>query len=392
MQSILDNDLYKFTMQAAALERYPDAVAQYRFFDRRPIFMNEMAQAHLQDSIERASTLSLSESEKQWLSEATPFLKPHYIEYLANYQFDPDEITLTFTSEGRPQITIDGPWHRTILWEVPLMAMISDSYFKHVDTEWTTLGQIELIRTKAELLSNPACPFADFGTRRRRDYESQLRIVEELVNLSNMTNSSSFSKLAFVGTSNVHLAHRCGIRSIGTMAHEWIMAHCELAGLRHANRFALEAWAKVYGGNLGIALTDTYGTKAFWEDFSPFLAKLYDGVRHDSGCPFEFIEQTLKCYTNLRIDPATKTIVFSDGLNPELAQQISTACAGKIRCSFGIGTNLTNDYGPSSKALNMVIKLWALNGHPVCKLGDGSGKSTGDPKAVEFAKWTFGID
>jgi len=178
------------------------------------------------------------------------------------------------------------------------------------------------------------------------------------------------------------------VKPIGTMAHEWIMGVSALEGLRHANRFALHKWKDVYKADLGIALTDTFGSDAFWEDFDLELAKVYDGVRHDSGDPLIFGEMAIKHYESLGIDPKSKTIVFSDGLNVDKALEIQKFFEGRIKTSYGIGTHFTNDF--ETPALSMVIKLRSIDGIPVVKLSDESGKETGDERALEIANWTFG--
>jgi nicotinate phosphoribosyltransferase len=170
------------------------------------------------------------------------------------------------------------------------------------------------------------------------------------------------------------------------MAHEWIMAHMYLDSIRHCNRAALLAWQEVFKGSLGIALTDTIGSPAFFADFDKCLARSYDGIRQDSGDPFEFADRAIKHYESVGIDPASKTIIFSDSLNVEKAIAIKEYCGDRIKCAFGIGTNLSNDY-PNSPALNIVIKLWSINGVPVVKLSDSPGKTMGDPEAVKVTNW-----
>ena len=378
VKSVLDTDLYKFTMQQAVLELYPDDEVEYRFTNRQPAdkFTPEFFCA-LQDAISQMGELRLEDKEAEFLSNI-PFLKPHYIAYLKDYRFNSNEVSCELTQDQDLSISIRGPWHRTILWEVPLMATISELYFQYCDTDWSHTGQDSRILAKGQSLYEADCRWADFGTRRRRCYDTQATVV------SNMTRYRPH----FVGTSNVHLAQRFKVAPIGTMAHEWIMGISILEGLRHANRFALQAWKKVYKGNLGIALTDTYGSTAFWNDFDSVLARLYDGVRHDSGCPFDFAVDTVRHYTSKRIDSETKSIVFSDSLDVEKAIKLQKHCRGKIRCSFGIGTHFTNDF-PGSNALNMVIKLWSINNIPVVKLGDGKGKSQGKADAVSIANHMF---
>jgi len=378
LKSILDTDLYKLTMQQAVLEKYPDAHAVYTFTNRRKSDkFPDKFEDYLVSGLMALTKVALSPGEATWLATACPWLKSSYIEYLRNYRFNSSELFLKVRNDDLT-ITINGPWHRTILWEVPMMAIISELYFQHVVTDWTHEGQEEKIAKKGELFKAEQIRWSDFGTRRRRSYKSQDRVV-------NIFKGNPF----FSGTSNVHLAHKYTVRPIGTMAHEWIMGHAALCGLRYANRYALRAWNDVYHGNLGIALTDTYGTPAFYKDFDGVLARLYDGVRHDSGSPFEFADAAVAHYKSLNINPAHKTIVFSDSLDPPLAVQLAQRCRQLgINAVFGIGTNLTNDYD-SGKPLNIVIKLRSLNGVEVVKLSDDLNKATGDNDAVRVAKWTF---
>jgi len=402
LRSILDTDLYKLTMQQAVLEKYPQAEAVYHFTNRNKTPFPGSFEDQLVGSLMAMGKLSLSPGEATWLHEACPWLKPGYIEYLRNYRFHSSDLLLK-VSDGDLRIKIAGPWHRTILWEVPLMAVISELYFKLVETGWEDDKQEEKIIKKGELFQAENVTFSDFGTRRRRSYESQDRVVRLMKKYS-----------VFSGTSNVHLAHKHGVKPIGTMAHEWIMAHAAISSQRFANRYALNAWNDVYRGDLGIALTDTYGTRyalnawndvyrgdlgialtdtygteAFYKDFDGVLARLYDGVRHDSANPFEFAERAVKHYKSLGMDPAQKIVVFSDSLDPMLAVQLTQLCRKLgIRSACGIGTNLTNDYD-IGKPLNMVIKLRSLNGIEVVKLSDDLRKATGDKDAVRVAKWTF---
>ncbi len=373
--SLIDNDLYKFTMQHAVLALYPDAEVSYEFINRRPSDrFNDEFFAVLLEAIGEMADLQLQRDEQTFLERRCPYLKPAYLEHLAGYRYDPSEVDARLDDGGALSITIRGPWHRTILWEVPLLALISELHGRHVDTGWTEQGQLDKIRAKSRTLQQAGCALADFGTRRRRSFAIQDLVVGVLCD-----------NPGFVGTSNVHLAHRHGVQPIGTMAHEWVMAHAVLADLRHVNRRALEAWRKVYRGQLGVALTDTYTTGIFLDDFDAHFARLYDGVRQDSGCPLEFADRIIEHYVKLGIDPATKTIVFSDGLDAEMAVELKRYCGERIRCAFGIGTNLTNDFA-GSDALNIVIKLATINRAPVVKLTDDAAKATGQPDALHATK------
>ena len=380
IRSLLDTDLYKLTMQKAVLENFPNIPVEYKFSDRRKegLFNRDFIEAFYTE-LEHISTLRLSKDEASWLKHSIPFLKTNgYIEWLQNFRPNPSRIKAALT-DGNLDLDIkDGAtWDQEIWWEVSLMAMISELYFIHCDKDWVfdREFQIRQIHEKAKILKN--CFFSDFGTRRRRCYDIQDLIVGELKQYPN-----------FNGTSNVHLAHKHGVKAIGTMAHEWVMGVSALESLRHANRYALRIWNDTFKGDLGIALPDTFGSTAFFEDFDGNLSRVFDGVRHDSADPDEFGHKAIAHYKSLNIYPPSKMVVFSDGLTCPEAARLEEVFRGKIRTGFGIGTNLTNDF-PGSKPLNMVIKLHKINGVYVVKLSDTPSKSIGDNDALRVVNWTF---
>jgi len=377
--SLLDNDLYKFTMQHAVLDNYPGRSVEYRFNDRRPEGrFNEAFLAGFRRELARMSEMRVSDEEIAFVKERMPFLtRPDYLSYLREYRFDPDEVSAEVGADGNLSLAINGKWGRTILWEVPLLAIISEQYFLHCDTDWSMDGQQELAERKSKRLSDAGLKFADFGTRRRRNSDVQELFIK-----------TAAGTPGFVGTSNVHFARLCDTKPIGTMAHEWIMGVSGLDSLRRSNREALKRWAHTFRGNLGIALSDTFGTEAFFEDFSGELSRLYDGVRHDSGDPFEFGEKVIGHYQKLGVKPEYKSIVFSDSLNVDKAEEIKNYFEGRINVSFGIGTHFTNDFA-GSKALNIVIKMWSVDGVPVVKISDEPNKAQGDADALRVARWTF---
>jgi nicotinate phosphoribosyltransferase len=272
---------------------------------------------------------------------------------------------------------------------VPLLSLISEAYFKFVDKDWTYEGQVDKAKAKGDALLTAGCVFSEFGTRRRRDYKTQDLVLQGLITAQKETQSHSTGKLA--GTSNVHFAARYGLNPIGTVAHEWFMGTAAISGdYLHANRLALVKWREVYGDALGIALTDTFSTEAFLKDFTADLASVYAGVRQDSGSPERFAERIVQHYRQHGIDPATKSIVFSDSLNIERCIALQAMCRKLgIACSFGVGTFLTNDYvtkssGEKSPAMNIVIKLNSAAGHPAVKISDDVSKHTGD--SAELAR------
>jgi nicotinate phosphoribosyltransferase len=328
--------------------------------------------------------LTLQESQAKFLGkECGGYLKPAYIDLLKSYRYDSSEIEIT-QNGGELILTITGYWYRTILWEVPILALISELYFQmtgepiHSRKERLT-NNIE----KGTKFSKNDVKLADFGTRRRYSYVNHLEVLQDLSSV--FDNGTQF----LVGTSNVHIAMVTGIKPIGTHAHEWISGIAALKGYSHANKNMMDDWIKVYQGKLGIALTDTFGLDAFLKDFDTFYAKLFDGVRHDSGNPFKFTEKIVDHYKHLGIDPISKTIVFSDSLNVDLAIELKKYCKHiGIECSFGIGTHLTNDVG--IKALNIVIKMVSINNRHVIKLSDVLGKHTGDSETIALVKRIIG--
>jgi len=388
IKSLLDQDLYKFSMQQAVLELFPEAVVKYRFMNRGEQRFTEEFLSELKNQIYNfLPELKLTEEEYLWSSNTIPYFKPQFLEYLKNYRFNPEEIsTLELDEENNLKLEISGYWRSCILWEVVLMALISEIYFKTINTNWGYDYQKEKAYDKVRYLSLNDCVFSDFGTRRRRSFRSQNIAVDTFSKypgelIANMPST-------FVGTSNVYLAKKYEVKPIGTMSHEWVMGNSVLEGLRNANYFALHNWVRVYNCDLGIALPDNFGLDAFLRNFNKRLARLYDGVRHDSGNPYKFADKIINHYNDLKIDPLSKTLVFSNALTVKKAAEIRKYCDKKIKCAFGIGTFITNDFD-NNPPLNMVIKMWECNDIPVIKLSDDIGKECGEENAIKVAKWTF---
>lgn len=380
LKSILDNDFYKITMQNAVVKLFPSEKVKYSFINRGKHHFPKGFDEELRKSVNAMAEMKLTKEEKEYLRNTCPYLDLPYLDFLAGYQYDPSEVQIVQT-ENDLEVTIVGEWYRTILWEVPLLALISELHYVmngiERDSDETVIRNT---LEKAEELDNLGVKFAEFGTRRRHSYKVHDLVVDALTQ-----NKSS----KFTGSSNVHFAMKYGVKPIGTHAHEWFMFHAAEYGFKMANALSLEHWVDVYRGDLGVALSDTYTTEVFFQQFDKKFAKLFDGVRHDSGDPIEFAEKTIAHYEQNGINPLFKYIIFSDGLNLEKVAEITHACRGKIGISFGIGTNLTNDVGV--KPMNIVMKLIAaqsVNGDwiPTVKLSDEHGKYTGDPKMIELAK------
>jgi len=378
MQSLLDNDLYKFSMQQAVWKLYPDAIVQYRFVNRGNTEFPQGFAERLRALVCDMSLIKLLPYEYNYL-KSFPYFSETYLEFLKNFKLYPTDVFIE-QNNGDLIIEISGPWYQTILWEVPLMAAISELYFNMTGQRITTKEEID--SEKANILHHHRIKYADFGTRRRFSFANHKRVVNIFKNYQN-----------FLGTSNVLLAMHNDIKPIGTMAHEWYSFHPAKYGYKLANKIALDKWVDVYNGQLGIALPDTFTTDVFLKTFDSYYARLFDGVRQDSGDPIEFGNKMIKHYNALGINPKEKTIVFSDSLDIYKCFEINEQFKDKVKVVFGIGTNLTNDVGV--KPLNMVIKLFHCfdkgDGGPCIKLSDTPGKHTGDEEEINLCKKTLKI-
>lgn len=378
--SILDNDFYKFTMQCAVVKLFPNVKAHYKFINRGEHKFPEGFAEAMRLSVMQMADLKLTKSEKKFLKDQCPYLNPAYIDFLEGYRYDPSEVHIEQHGEDL-EVYISGYWYRSILWEVPLLAMISELYYKLTDaTHWEDEKIVDNTIDKIKLYNELEVPFAEFGTRRRHSYK-----VHDLV----MKTLKNNQKRSFIGSSNVHFAMKYQVKPIGTHAHEWFMFHAAEYGYKMANAMSLEHWVDVFRGDLGVALSDTYTTEVFFKHFDTKFAKLFDGVRHDSGDPVEFANKTIEHYKKHGINPLYKYIIFSDGLNPKKVLAITEATKGRIGISFGIGTNLTNDVG--LRPMNIVIKLTEVltsdnDWVPTLKLSDEPNKHTGNSRSIELAK------
>ncbi|MBF5026808.1 nicotinate phosphoribosyltransferase [Planobacterium oryzisoli] len=380
LNSILDNDFYKITMQNAVVKLFPTQRVKYEFINRGNHHFPEGFGEKLQHSVAAMAQLCLTKEEKIYLQKTCPYLELPYLDFLEGFRYDPSEVLIQQVGNDL-QVSVEGYWYRTILWEVPLLALISELHYElnHLERDTNTTVAHTTIE-KAQKLNSLGVTFAEFGTRRRHSYKVHDLVVHSLTQASD-------SK--FIGSSNVHFAMKYGIKPIGTHAHEWFMFHGAQYGFKMANEVALEHWVDVYRGDLGVALSDTYTTEVFFRQFDKKFAKLFDGVRHDSGDPLEFADKTIAHYKSHGINPLFKYIIFSDGLNLAKVEEITHYCRDKIGISFGIGTNLTNDVG--LQPMNIVMKLYGVqadNGDwlPTIKLSDEKGKYTGDPTMIKLAK------
>ncbi|NDW18948.1 nicotinate phosphoribosyltransferase [Dysgonomonas sp. 216] len=379
-----DNDLYKFSVMMAIQKLYPWSYVKYEFINRGNTEFPKGFDKRLREEVNQMAKLKMTKAEKTFITKRCYFFDPAFIDFLEGYQYDPSEVSIS-QKDGVLNVSVEGYWYRTVLWEVPLMGLISELYFQMLGVE---PKDIETKATdKAKRMSELKADYSEFGTRRRFSFDVQDKVVAKL-----KEHSGDF----FKGTSNVYLAMKHNTTPIGTLPHEWFMYHGALFGYRSANTKALEAWVDVFQGSLGIALTDTYTTDSFFSSFSLKEAKLFDGVRCDSGDPLAFADKTICFYEENRIDPIAKTIVFSDSLDLNEVKRIKQYVNNRIHDTYGIGTFFTNDVG--AKPLNIVIKLTDVKSnikaeyHKAVKISDDLGKNTGDKKEIEICKLTLGLE
>ncbi|HEX2955750.1 MAG TPA: nicotinate phosphoribosyltransferase [Chitinispirillaceae bacterium] len=385
ISSILDTDLYKLTMQQAVIAQFPFEIVRYELIIRTVREFPDHFADLLKQEVESMSELTITPEEIHFLKETCYFFKPPYLDFLKGYQFDPNEVRIKQRGNSITLI-VEGYWYRTILWEIPLMALISELFFKLTKPQTLPEPQLDTLnKTKIERLEHMGARFSDFGTRRRFSIKNHERVVAACV---------MYAPTCFSGTSNPYLAMKYNCKAIGTQAHEWYMGIAALYGYTNANQIGMEKWVDVYQGDLGVALTDTFTTNVFFNEFSTKYAKLFDGIRQDSGDPIAFALNAINHYEKLRIDPMSKIIVFSDSLDIDRVEQINKFCNGKIKATYGIGTHLTNDVG--TRPLNMVIKMVSIKiGQtwvPTVKLSDDHNKYTGSAEAISTCKKILRID
>ena len=393
IRSLLDTDLYKFTMLQVVLHKFPQTHSVYHFRCRN-LEQTEYPLVdilpELEQQLDLLCELKFKEDELTYL-RSLRFIKSDFVDYLELFQLKRRFIKAGVDSEGRLDIWVEGPMVQAMMFEIFVLAIVNELYFKRIrsdavleEGERRLIAKIALMQDYQRQQNPEDPPFlvSDFGTRRRYSFEWQKHVVQE------------FHKAVpdiFRGTSNVLLAKELNIIPIGTMAHEFLQAFQALdVRLRDFQKSALETWVQEYRGDLGIALTDVVGMDAFLLDFDLYFAKLFDGLRHDSGDPYEWGDKAYEHYKKLKIDSKTKMLTFSDGLNVEKAWQLHQYFKDRFQVSFGIGTNLTNDMGQTP--LNIVLKLVECNGQSVAKISDSPGKTmTDNDTFLAYLRQVFNI-
>ncbi|EKO3853633.1 nicotinate phosphoribosyltransferase [Vibrio harveyi] len=379
IQSALDFDVYKVNMMSAVAALYPDAMVSYKFIVRSEEDLSELL-PEVKAEVLKLQDITFSAEEIEYMKGVAPYLSPEFVDALHAFRFNPQRDVSFNTktmADGTSQlrITINGLWKETILYETIIMSIVSEVRSR---ARWAEISveqfqsvleeKVRLLKAELKRRNITNFKFADMSTRRRFSFQAQRSMLQYL---------SEELPDSLTGTSNYHLAKELDLTPIGTVAHEWFMGHQALVNVRDSQKVALQRWQKMFNGALGIALTDTIGIDAFLKDFDEELSNAYVGVRHDSGCPYTWGEKMIMHYQSLGIDPMTKTLVFTDGLNFDQALDICEHFQGRVQVSFGIGTSLANDMGDyvnaqgvAYKPLSIVIKMVSCNGSPVAKISD----------------------
>src|SRR3954466_1157856 len=387
IQSLLDTDLYKFTMMQVVLHHFPGAQVEYKFKCRTEGVDFRPHLEEIREEVNALAALRFRDEELDYL-RSLRFMKSDFVDFLGLFHFSEKYVRIGEGERpGEMDITIRGPWLHTIMYEIPLLAIVSEVYFRRTqprpeleECRRRLRAKIELVRTVERELD---FRISDFGTRRRFSlawHEEVLQTLKREV------------PDYFAGTSNVWFAMRNNITPLGTMAHEYMQA-CQALGprLRDSQTFAFDKWAQEYRGDRGIPHADTYGTEAFLRDYDMYFCKLFDGARHDSGDPFDWGERLIQHYRDNRVDPSGKVLVFSDSLDFAKVRDLYLRFKDRARVAFGVGTNLTNDLG--YEPINIVIKMTECNGQPVAKVSDAPGKTVSkDPGYLAYLRQVFGLE
>ena len=379
IHSLLDTDLYKFTMLQVVLHKFPQTHSVYHFRCRNledTVYPLTDILHDLNEQLDYLCQLKFKEDELLYL-RSLRFIKSDFVDYLELFQLKRRFIKASIDSEGRLDIWVEGPMVQAMMFEIFVLAIVNELYFRRIRTDEVLAEGERRLQAKMVLLNqyqqeqqpnDPPFLVSDFGTRRRYSYDWQKHVIEAF---------HQAAPYIFRGTSNVLIAKELGLTPIGTMAHEFLQAFQALdVRLRDFQKAALETWVQEYRGDLGIALTDVVGMDAFLRDFDLYFAKLFDGLRHDSGDPYEWGDKAYAHYKKLKVDSKSKMLTFSDGLNLEKAWALHQYFKDRFQVSFGIGTNLTNDMGQTP--LNIVLKLVECNGQSVAKISDSPGKTMTD--------------
>lgn len=409
IKSMMDTDLYTLTVMYFYMQKMNRAVGTFTFFDRNKMSFPKGFDKALQKEVDHMGTLTFKDDEVDFLKEKLYYLPPFFFDFIKCVKFDTSMIDIKQDEDGKLHVTAEGHLYKALLWEVPLLATISELYYKmngyDLDNEESLSCVYKKTFEKGRVLLDNYVKFSEFGTRRRASRAVHDTVVKALADANNRVKDNIIissvdgmivpSNLS--GTSNLELAMKYNLTPIGTMSHQLISSVGALFGYNEANFLAMKWWQEIYNADLGVFLTDTFTTDVFIRNFSKTYAKLLDGVRQDSGCPYEYTDKIVNKYKSLNINPLSKAITYSDALTVEKAISINNYAKDKINPQFGIGTHFTNDIDGINPC-NIVMKLTRVkltentDWCDCIKLSDSKGKHTGNVETINHAKYIMRLD
>ena len=381
VEHFTDNDLYTFTCQYYILETYPRAEVEYTFYDRNHTVYPEGFAQLLREQMDRMADVAITEEEIAYMRDRCYFLPLWYFTFLRGFRFNPKELTISQDAEGHLEVNVRGKWYSAIMWEMPILATVSE--LMHIIRgdigRYDPKLEEQRARQKAEQIFGGGLTLGDMGTRRRLSFEHQKMVVRCMKEVYDSREWPG----RFTGTSNVYLAMLYGTACLGTMSHQLISFEEIVSGVFECNFNVMRKFSDVFDGDNGIYLYDCFGDKVFFSNLSKRMAMMYKGLRVDSGVEEEQLEKIIAKYETLGIDPATKQVCFSNGLNIERALEIHRYCAGRVQDSYGVGTFLTCDV-TDTDPMNIVVKLTRgritelREWHDCIKLSCDKGKTLGN--------------
>lgn len=382
-----DNDLYTFSCQYYIMQQYPRAEVEYTFFDRNNTCYPKGFADLLQEQINYMANVHITEEEVEFMTNQLVWLPLWYFSFLRGYRFNPAEVEISQDEEGHLSILIRGKWFSTIMWEMPILSCISElTHILNGDVDRYNLEREKAkVLEKSNRIFSEGLVFGDMGTRRRFSYDHQKMVLEVMRDTYHLHKWPG----VFTGTSNVWFAYELGLKPLGTLSHQIISFEEIVSGVFECNYNVMKKFSDVYDGNNGIYLYDCFGDDVFFKNLSKRMAMMYSGLRIDSGVEEEQIEKIIEKYHQLGIDPASKQVVFSNGLNVERCIEIHNYCAGRVKDSYGVGTHITCDID-GAKPSNIVVKLTKgritelREWHNCIKLSCDKGKSLGNKEKCAY--------
>ncbi len=382
-----DNDLYTFSCQYYVLMKYPRAEVKYSFIDRNNTCYPQNFAALLQEQVDLMPSVKITEEEIAFMTSHCPWLPLWYFNFLRGYTFNPKEVSIEQDAEGRLSIAVQGKWFSTIMWEMPLLSIISELIhtLKGEMETYNLEAERNKVKAKTEKFLQAGIILGDMGTRRRFSFDHQEMVIKTMAEVYNSQDWPG----KFTGTSNVWLAMKYNLKALGTMSHQLISFEENVSGVFECNYNVMKKFSDVFDGDNGTYLYDCFGDEVFFKNLSKRMAMMYTGLRVDSGVEEEQTEKIIDKYKSLGIDPASKQVVYSNGLNIDRCIEIHKFCNGRVKDSYGVGTHLTCDVD-NVKPSNIVIKLTKCRitetreWHDCIKLSCDKGKTLGNPDKCNY--------